>query len=70
MQNPCYARKTHTDCPKRHCGCAVDCEEWKKYTEARDKQYLVKQTKRHDTSEIFTEARIRRMRERIRLKKR
>ena len=36
---PCFNRETHTDCPKRHVGCAADCPEWATYCEERDKSY-------------------------------
>ena len=39
MDSPCYNRKTHTDCPKRHAGCAIDCPDWAAYCSERDKEY-------------------------------
>lgn len=39
MDSPCYNRETHTDCPRRHSGCAVDCPDWAAYCVERDKDY-------------------------------
>lgn len=39
MDRPCFDKKTHTDCPKRHSGCAIDCPEWAAYCVERDKEY-------------------------------
>ena len=39
MNCPCYNRETHTDCPKRHVGCAVGCPDWATYSAERDKEY-------------------------------
>ena len=39
MNNPCYDKKTKTDCPRRHSSCALDCPEWAKYCEERGKEY-------------------------------
>lgn len=42
MENPCYDKVNKVDCPRRHGGCAVDCPEWKKYIEERDKVYMIR----------------------------
>ena len=39
LQPPCFNKETHTQCPKRHSGCAIDCPEWAKYCSERDKEY-------------------------------
>lgn len=39
MSTPCYNQETHTDCPKRHSGCAINCPEWAAYCAERDKEY-------------------------------
>jgi hypothetical protein len=39
MLNPCYDEATHTDCPNRRGGCAVNCKKWAKYCEERNKRY-------------------------------
>lgn len=39
IDNPCFDRKTHTDCPKRAVGCDVDCPEWATYVAKREKIY-------------------------------
>ena len=39
MSNPCFNKETHTDCPKRHSGCAIDCPDWAAYCAERDKEY-------------------------------
>lgn len=39
IKHPCFDRKTMTDCPRRHSGCAVDCPDWATYSAERDKEY-------------------------------
>ena len=39
MKSPCYDEKTHTDCPKRHAGCAATCPEWAEYDAHRKEVY-------------------------------
>lgn len=39
MVNPCYDKKTGTDCPRRKPGCGATCPEWARYVEARDAEY-------------------------------
>ena len=39
MNNPCYNKKTKTDCQKRCVGCAKDCPEWTEYVRQRDVKY-------------------------------
>lgn len=39
IPRPCYDEATKTDCPRRHCGCAVDCKEWADYVEKREEMY-------------------------------
>ena len=39
MTAPCFNAETHTDCPRRHAGCAVDCPEWAKYSAETTKEY-------------------------------
>ena len=39
IQNPCYDKKTHTDCSKRHQGCSINCTEWQTYVEKRNQAY-------------------------------
>lgn len=61
IDNPCYDSETKTDCPRRHCGCQVECPEWKEYEAKRSELYrqravayransIIKDTKyeRHD----------------------
>lgn len=48
MRPPCFDIKTKTDCPDRKVGCAVTCERWAEYVEARDEDYR----HRKDLSEI------------------
>ena len=36
---PCYDEVTKTDCPRRHSGCAINCEEWHDYAKRRDEEY-------------------------------
>ena len=43
MESPCYNTKTKTDCPRRKAGCAVNCPEWAKYTQERNKEYHERQ---------------------------
>ena len=43
---PCFDESTNTDCPKRHVGCRSECEEWRKYEEARMPYYKEKMAKR------------------------
>lgn len=44
MKRPCYDPITHTDCPRRCGGCAVNCPEWAKYVSERDKEYKRRKT--------------------------
>jgi hypothetical protein len=39
MSHPCFDEKTRTDCPRRHCGCAVDCPDWAAYQKEREESY-------------------------------
>ena len=39
MDNPCYDRVNKIDCPRRKGGCSVDCPDWAKYIEEREKMY-------------------------------
>ena len=39
MKQPCYNSETHSDCPRRHSGCAIDCPDWAAYCAERDKGY-------------------------------
>lgn len=39
MRPPCFDEQTKTDCPDRKQGCAVNCEKWAKYLEARNAEY-------------------------------
>lgn len=39
MNPPCFNAETHTDCPRRHSGCAIDCPDWAAYVAERDKKY-------------------------------
>lgn len=41
--NPCYDKKTHTDCSRRHVGCATTCKEWAEYQAERDADYVENQ---------------------------
>lgn len=38
-KNPCYDSVTHTDCPRRKVGCAIDCPDWAKHIAERDEMY-------------------------------
>ena len=44
IDNPCYDRKTKTDCPERKAYCGVDCPKWKAYEEARAQEYARRKT--------------------------
>jgi hypothetical protein len=50
MDNPCYDKKTSTDCKDRCAGCASNCKKWKEYVAERDKNY----TEKNKHSEIDT----------------
>lgn len=39
MESPCFDKKTKTDCPDRHKGCANTCSRWATYVSERDKEY-------------------------------
>lgn len=39
MTHPCFNAETHTDCPRRHGGCAIDCPDWAKYSAEMAKEY-------------------------------
>ena len=39
MVNPCYDKKTKTDCPDRKPGCGANCEKWAEYVKLRDAEY-------------------------------
>lgn len=39
IENPCYDRKTKTDCTKRKSGCHATCKEWAIYQAAKNEEY-------------------------------
>lgn len=42
MKNPCFDKKTRTDCPDRCAGCGATCEKWKEYEQNRNQMYARK----------------------------
>ena len=53
MDTPCFDKKTHTDCPRRHSGCAVNCPDLAKYVAERDKEYERRATVNNQNSMFF-----------------
>ena len=53
MINPCYDKKTKTDCHERRCGCAVTCPKWAAYAKEKDEYYKKLKIKRD--AEIATQ---------------
>ena len=35
LDNPCFDKKTKTDCPDRSVGCSITCTKWAEYTKRR-----------------------------------
>ena len=44
--NPCFNKKTGTDCPNRTLGCHTTCEKWITYEKNRDEDYKKKEKQR------------------------
>ena len=42
MTNPCYDKRTNTDCPDRKAGCASSCPKWQEYEKIRNEGYKAK----------------------------
>lgn len=61
MKCPCYDTETKTDCPKRHCGCQVDCPDWAEYVEARDDMYKKREADRRAGEIAYSAVDIRRI---------
>lgn len=53
MKNPCFDEATHTDCPGRHSGCAVDCPAWAEYVRQRNAEYAKKRAESDAVSVIL-----------------
>lgn len=51
--NPCYDRKTKTDCPNRCAGCSLNCSEWEAYAKERNDEYAKR--RRQFQSNLFAD---------------
>lgn len=56
MTNPCYDKRTNTDCPDRKAGCASSCPKWQEYEKIRNEGY--KEKAKAFASKPFNRARL------------